>query len=147
MNKEYEEQLKDPRWKLKRKVILERDEHRCMVCGSKRWLNVHHTYYSGGYMAWEYPDDSLMTLCRDCHKKWHEEHEIEYKSHPEGKPERPIKRKPRVRKRRRRGKNKPSRLFLHATRKPRICLAVIQANRDDYVKLKDGTWVRKKFAK
>lgn len=34
-------------------------------------LNVHHTYYTKGHKPWEYEDDSLVTLCEDCHKKRH----------------------------------------------------------------------------
>ena len=37
-------------------------------------LHVHHTYYQIGRMPWEYPDESLVTLCRTCH---HEVHEME----------------------------------------------------------------------
>ena len=35
-------------------------------------LNVHHKYYESGKLAWEYPDDVLVTLCRDCHENEHE---------------------------------------------------------------------------
>jgi len=34
-------------------------------------LNVHHNYYIRGKKPWEYPDDALVTLCEDCHKKRH----------------------------------------------------------------------------
>ena len=34
-------------------------------------LNVHHSYYIRGKKPWEYPDDALVTLCEDCHKKRH----------------------------------------------------------------------------
>lgn len=27
--------------------------------------------YIDGLLAWEYPDDLLLTLCDECHKKWH----------------------------------------------------------------------------
>lgn len=36
-------------------------------------LNVHHTYYQIDKLPWEYPNDSLQTLCRSCHEKVHEE--------------------------------------------------------------------------
>ena len=35
-------------------------------------LNVHHTYYIKGHKPWEYENDSLVTLCEDCHRKRHE---------------------------------------------------------------------------
>ena len=35
-------------------------------------LNVHHRYYVKDKLPWEYPDEALVTLCEDCHKKLHE---------------------------------------------------------------------------
>lgn len=146
MDIEYSEQLKDPRWIFKRKIILDRDGHKCTECGSKRHLNVHHTYYSGGYLAWEYPDDSLVTLCEVCHEEWHKAHEIVWKEHPDGKPSRKRKPKPkrRPRPKRDKGRNKKRKRHGHLKRRPRICLAEIQAHKEDYIKLDDGTWIRKK---
>lgn len=34
-------------------------------------LHVHHTYYVHGDAPWEYPDESLMTLCDKCHVDIH----------------------------------------------------------------------------
>lgn len=34
-------------------------------------LHVHHTYYQEGLKAWEYPDNSLQTLCWECHENLH----------------------------------------------------------------------------
>jgi 5-methylcytosine-specific restriction endonuclease McrA len=34
-------------------------------------LNVHHKYYINGHMPWEYNNDSLITLCNECHQKRH----------------------------------------------------------------------------
>lgn len=65
----YSELLKDPQWQKKRLDILSRDNFRCCQCGSvKNTLHVHHQYYIKGNMPWEYPDDSLITLCEFCHK-------------------------------------------------------------------------------
>ena len=49
---------------------MERDKFRCVACDtdSNTLLNVHHGYYVTGAKPWEYPDDSLWTLCEDCHK-------------------------------------------------------------------------------
>jgi 5-methylcytosine-specific restriction endonuclease McrA len=63
----YEEQLKDRRWWMTRKVILIRDDNTCTRCGSKHHLQVHHKYYESGKMAWEYPFEALATLCSYCH--------------------------------------------------------------------------------
>lgn len=73
----YEELFKQEEWKNKRNSILIRDDHRCCYCKSPNNLNVHHKYYlqypnHEKVKPWEYPDDALITLCRNCHKKAHE---------------------------------------------------------------------------
>lgn len=66
----YWELLKDPRWQRKRLEIMERDEFACQDCDARdKTLNVHHTYYAKGRKPWEYEDDSLRTLCEDCHAR------------------------------------------------------------------------------
>ncbi|MFA4944922.1 MAG: hypothetical protein WC789_09510 [Lentisphaeria bacterium] len=65
----YSEKLKDPRWQKKRLEVMQRDEFRCVECGaSDQTLNVHHAYYVRGREPWEYPDESLHTLCEPCHE-------------------------------------------------------------------------------
>lgn len=64
----YSEKLQDPRWQKKRLEIMSRDDFRCIKCSSKtNTLTVHHFYYISGRMPWEYPDQSMVTLCRQCH--------------------------------------------------------------------------------
>ena len=64
----YADLLKDPRWQKKRLEIMKRDYFTCQSCGDdKSTLNVHHAYYENGKKPWEYPDDSLITWCEDCH--------------------------------------------------------------------------------
>lgn len=47
---------------------MERDEWCCMDCGSTTaTLNVHHGYYERGKKPWEYPIESLRTVCEVCH--------------------------------------------------------------------------------
>lgn len=77
----YEKKLSDPRWKMKREKILDRDGHRCVWCGRTDHLQVHHKYYMkypDGRFAepWDYPDDKLITLCENCHRRWHEKHKV-----------------------------------------------------------------------
>jgi hypothetical protein len=68
--KSYYEKLRDPRWQKKRLEIMERDGFECTDCGSTtKPLNVHHGYYEKGKDPWEYPANSLTTLCEDCHKQ------------------------------------------------------------------------------
>lgn len=93
----YYEQLLDERWAKKRRKIMKRDGWMCTVCGSKKDLVVHHTFYRDGLKAWEYPDDSLLTLCQLCHHKYHAEHELTI-SQPKKKTKgsTPRKRKPQI---------------------------------------------------
>jgi len=74
----YEEQLKHPRWYARRDEILERDDYCCQDClrspnriSRHIKLQVHHRKYIDGLMAWEYPDHLLITLCYECHSKYH----------------------------------------------------------------------------
>lgn len=67
----YEEQLKDKRWWLFREIILCRDNKQCTRCGSTEHLQAHHLYYSSGSMAWDYPYEALVTLCKRCHEIAH----------------------------------------------------------------------------
>ena len=72
MNKpKYSELLKDPRWQKKRLQVLEQDNFQCQFCGdTKTTLHVHHFTYKGN--PWDAADDSLCTICEDCH--WIEHH-------------------------------------------------------------------------
>lgn len=66
----YAELLQDPRWQRKRLEILERDEWTCQECGEKtKTLHVDHRVYQFGVQPWDYPGDTLWTLCADCHSK------------------------------------------------------------------------------
>lgn len=65
----YSELLKDPRWQKKRLEILSRDNFQCKVCCStEKTLHVHHQYYIKSLNPWEYKDESLITLCDECHE-------------------------------------------------------------------------------
>lgn len=69
MAKTYYEKLRDPRWQRKRLEIMERDGFACRSCLSKTdTLNVHHGFYDRGVDPWDYPGESLITLCEQCHE-------------------------------------------------------------------------------
>ena len=92
--KEYNKALKDPKWISKRDKIKSRDGHKCTKCGSKKSLQVHHTYYLIRKMPWEVPDSCLVTLCGVCHEKEHEGRDIvTFMRHNPPKPTRKEKRK------------------------------------------------------
>lgn len=66
----YAEKLRDPRWQRKRLEVMGRDNFACCHCGEAHaTLNVHHTFYRRNTSPWEYPDDSLLTLCEPCHER------------------------------------------------------------------------------
>jgi len=68
---EYWKKLSDRRWQRKRLEILERAGFECESCGdasNEKQLHIHHTYYEKGVEPWEYPEDSLLCVCKDCHK-------------------------------------------------------------------------------
>jgi len=65
---EYFEKYKDPRWQKIRLKVLERDEWVCKKCyDPDSTLHIHHRYYLKNKEPWEYPLESLITLCEECH--------------------------------------------------------------------------------
>ena len=70
---DYKEQLKNQLWLNKKAEILKRDNYRCTNCGSILNLQVHHKRYISGRMAWDYDNNDLITLCRNCHYSIHSE--------------------------------------------------------------------------
>lgn len=69
----YSDKLKDPRWQKKRLEIFERDNWTCQFCGNTdKTLAVHHLEYIKGNCPWEYNNESLLTICDDCHNQEHE---------------------------------------------------------------------------
>lgn len=66
---EYKKLLASPKWQKKRLEILNRDNFTCKSCGNKDdQLHIHHTYYNFEIKPWEYPSESLVTLCNSCHQ-------------------------------------------------------------------------------
>lgn len=45
------------------KIVLAKDPY---------YLHVHHKYYIISNLPWDYPNESLITLCNWCHSKFHE---------------------------------------------------------------------------
>lgn len=69
----YNEQIKSPHWQKRRLQILQRDNFTCQICGStEKTLHVHHLCYRKDAKIWDYPDNTLITLCEDCHRTEHE---------------------------------------------------------------------------
>lgn len=64
--------LHDPTWVKKRYSIFLRDNFRCVNCGFRRKIEVHHRQYHfsnlrNNYLdPWEYDNTLLITLCKRC---------------------------------------------------------------------------------
>jgi len=70
----YSQKLQDPRWQKKRLEIMSRDGFACRKCQSEtNSLTVHHFYYVAGRNPWEYPRNSMVTICRHCHQEAHKD--------------------------------------------------------------------------
>jgi 5-methylcytosine-specific restriction endonuclease McrA len=68
----YRDDLEHPKWQQKRLRIFERDGWRCVACGADDiQLHAHHTAYTKGAKPWEYDDDIIVTLCKNCHHNAH----------------------------------------------------------------------------
>ena len=72
----YSDLLNTEEWRNKRLKIIKRDNCRCVYCGNRFHLHVHHKYYSAypnGVLVdpWNYTDDALITLCVYCHQRVH----------------------------------------------------------------------------
>lgn len=79
----YKEALKTEQWYEKREEILKRDHYMCFRC-ERTASHVHHRYYlSIETMPWEYPDDALLSLCSNCHKREHNINPISNYTNPD----------------------------------------------------------------
>lgn len=68
----YNEQINHPHWQRKRLEIMRRDKWECRVCGeSNKQFHVHHLYYEKDCHIWDYDNEALVTICKDCHKEIH----------------------------------------------------------------------------
>lgn len=69
----YSDKLKDVRWQQVRLRIFDRDKFTCTQCGSKsETISVHHGYYAFKTDPWDYPAETLHTVCETCHKLFEE---------------------------------------------------------------------------
>lgn len=65
--------LRSRAWKELRERVLERDEHRCVLCGSDKNLQVHHIFPRKFHKELQCDIDNLITLCTRHHWAQHED--------------------------------------------------------------------------
>ena len=68
------EYLKSEEWQRKRYVVLKRDNWTCVSC-SLPATEVHHKRYAK-YNIGKEPIDWLVSVCKNCHEKKHDEIEL-----------------------------------------------------------------------
>jgi len=56
-------------WALIRKMVYERDNYQCRLCGSGKNLRVHHIHYLDDYGKERLAN--LSTFCANCHTMGH----------------------------------------------------------------------------
>ena len=74
MTEDYKRLLARPEWHEKRSHIWNRDGGICQRCRCshfERRLEIHHKYYRIDLLPWEYPDESLISVCVLCHEGIH----------------------------------------------------------------------------
>jgi 5-methylcytosine-specific restriction endonuclease McrA len=71
----YKELLNSQSWRWLRREVLQRDESRCVECGSGRSVEVHHLEYDG-INPCNVPMEKLVTLCATCHRMKHDKGKI-----------------------------------------------------------------------
>jgi 5-methylcytosine-specific restriction endonuclease McrA len=68
----YGEKLKHPNWQRKRLEVMSLANFACAECGdSEHILHVHHLIYRKGAEPWEYDNEDLRCLCKECHDAAH----------------------------------------------------------------------------
>ena len=71
MNKEYIQYLQSQEWRIKKELVLTRENNTCQKCGSTSNLQIHHWTY---YRLYREDLNDLYCLCSRCHnffhKKW-----------------------------------------------------------------------------
>ncbi len=65
----YQEYLKSDHWRNLRRIVFERDGHKCSRCPFRVLLHVHHTIYRARFEDTQ-PED-LIILCKKCHLAEH----------------------------------------------------------------------------
>lgn len=58
-------------YRIFKKNVLARDNHKCQCCGLEKKLHVHHIFSSKYYPSLKTDINNGITLCKYCHQKYH----------------------------------------------------------------------------
>lgn len=61
----------DSDYRIFRKNVLDRDNHKCQCCGLEKKLHVHHIFSYRYYPSLKTDVNNGITLCKYCHQKYH----------------------------------------------------------------------------
>lgn len=59
----------NPDYKDARRKVLERDDYKCRLCGSKKHLECHHIRAYASNQSLAYEPNNMIVLCKKCHKR------------------------------------------------------------------------------
>lgn len=70
---DYNQYINSAEWKKRKKEYYKKNDKRCLICGDKKSLNLHHLDYSNLSKT---EDQHLVPLCRCHHKEFHAEYGV-----------------------------------------------------------------------
>lgn len=88
LDKRAEKQAAKSNYARVRRVVLDRDRHRCRACGSSHGLDVHHVVMRS--LGGSDEASNLIALCRGCHESVHG-HVLILRWHGQGEPARTVR--------------------------------------------------------
>lgn len=64
----YDTYIKSKKWEQRRNTFFRTHDYKCFICGSSKYLHLHHKYY-GNYG--DEKDEDLVPLCKEHHAEFH----------------------------------------------------------------------------
>ena len=61
--------------KFKQYIIYKKGPQKCLICGSKKEIRMHHKKHVASNPELEYDIDNVVFLCEDCHRVIHSDFE------------------------------------------------------------------------
>lgn len=70
--KKYSVYIKSKYWTKRKNEYFQKHGKQCCVCGSFKYVCLHHAKYNNGQFGFE-PDDYMFPFCKDCHENFHKD--------------------------------------------------------------------------